>query len=302
MKKTFIISFIFILTFCMYGCSKECKNGHNLIVSEKINSCENGGAVQLNCKNCKYTDILYIPANSTHELIMDDEKSIAATCENEGVNYENCKYCNHIVKTILLPLGHDYKTTINYDSTCDKLGEQEKRCLECGKIVIEEIDYKEHDYVVISSTSSTCSSNGSATYKCSNCGKTKTETLAKSSHTYSGGKCVNCGASDPNYINISSNSGATVYYYGKSRCKVECATIYSSGILMLVFKVTKIWDEDGSYGTTAIGFRWKITKGSSVVLSDWWMTTGLSVGESYSFTITKNVYLSGNYSLTISDV
>ena len=58
----------------------------------------------------------------------------------------------------------------------------------------------DHDYKVTAGKDATCTEDGSATYTCTLCGDSYTETLPAPGHSFEAGKCVSCGAKDPNYV------------------------------------------------------------------------------------------------------
>ena len=52
----------------------------------------------------------------------------------------------------------------------------------------------------------TCTEKGEKTYTCEVCKATKTEEIAAKGHSYSSGKCLVCGAEDPDYKETTDNA------------------------------------------------------------------------------------------------
>ncbi|MBR5514790.1 MAG: hypothetical protein IKU52_01155 [Clostridia bacterium] len=133
------------------------------------------------------------------------QSSGAATCTKN----ETCKLCGTVLKKAL---GHSYS---------------QNACIRCGKL---DPDYSPpthttHNYQKYVSRDATCTKEGLITYTCPTCGDSYTETIplvahswadrtctapktcrvcgktegSASGHSYYGGSCSNCGASDPNY-------------------------------------------------------------------------------------------------------
>ena len=87
----------------------------------------------------------------------------------------------------------------------------------------------EHSYSSKVTTEATCTSKGVKTYTCSKCADTYTEEISMKSHSYSGGSCSVCGASDPDYV-------GTYYQVGSA------SAITAGGQFVIVAQLS-----DGSY-------------------------------------------------------
>ena len=58
----------------------------------------------------------------------------------------------------------------------------------------------DHDHTTRTETPATCTQDGSVTVTCDDCGAVlSTETMPATGHDYKDGKCINCGAADPDY-------------------------------------------------------------------------------------------------------
>lgn len=108
------------------------------------------------------------------------QKNTAATCTTPGTTGEYCNTCNYAASTGMVEaLGHNYVDGF---------------CTSCGK------EYGcDHSYVrsAALSKAATCTASGYDVYICSLCGDSYSEAVKATGHSYSGGKCTNCGEADP---------------------------------------------------------------------------------------------------------
>ncbi len=116
--------------------------------------------------------------------------------------------------------NHSYSQVSLTDSTCTKEGTKVSRCTKCNTTRTEKIAKKEHSWLAATCQSpATCNDCGATTGSkashfcsypsndctvadyCDGCGTTMR--AAKSSHSFSSGRCTDCAATDPNYIDTS---------------------------------------------------------------------------------------------------
>lgn len=188
------------------------------------------------CTQCGFTiyhDPVSPPLGHDYRL-----KQVSASCDTEGYNYQECSRCNDSYRTTTIPAtGHTWKETSRDPASCQETGKIYFECSSCGETSAETIDIIPHDYkttiveptcqgagysyhectmcghnynsaskpqlphtfVEKSREPSTCDSAGKIYLECS-CGETSVETIDQLDHNYQGGKCTECGASDPNYV------------------------------------------------------------------------------------------------------
>ena len=152
-----------------------------------VNGCDNyGGAV-----------------NHTFEY----DRTIEATCTEEGENRYDCSECGHMYAETIPALGHSFESTVSAKSpTCTTAGNSAyKKCSRCGLYFSGDasttatggksdtssfvIPAKGHTQVTIPAVAPTCESTGlTEGKKCSVCGTiiTAQQTVAKLGHNYVG--------------------------------------------------------------------------------------------------------------------
>ena len=138
------------------------------------------------------------------------KNEIPATCTAAGSydSVKTCTLCGYVeTNTVTVPAkGHTPGSTDienKVDATCDTDGSYEEvvYCTVCGmqltrhKVIVPSPGHKWDEGTV--SIEPSCQAVGEKVYKCSVCGAIKYVELSKADHSYTGGKCIWCGAAEP---------------------------------------------------------------------------------------------------------
>lgn len=161
----------------------------------------------------------------THPWVVDADRSIEATCTEEGYTTYKCTACNTSYKEWIVATGHSYSSRTTA-ATCTEKGYTTYTCTTCEFSYTKSyMDVLGHDYVdtVIAPT---CTEQGYTTHSCSRCGDSYTDSYlpvadhsrtytdngadhtascsncsysVSAPHTYTDGVCI-CGAIDDPYL------------------------------------------------------------------------------------------------------
>ena len=227
------------------------------------------GTLTGTCSRCSGTTTVTVPKLNTTDYTRTT--TTAATCTSTGTykwTWNTTTYGNFSWNTTISKKDHSYAA-----ATCTK----PKTCTACGAT---SGSANGHSYSSKVTTAATCTSAGVRTYTCSACSDKYTESISATGHSYSGGKCGNCGDTRPVQIAGSFNGWAT-----------QNLTYSSSGYTFSVtlsagdyeFKVVKdsVWlgnngtIEDTTTATSSVG--WEFVDGyNNCVLK--------ATGGTYNFT------------------
>ena len=166
-----------------------------------------------------------------------------------------------------------YWEKISNTATCESDGVITYKCSNCGETKTETSYAIGHNWNKEGSTA-TCTSSGVATYKCNNCNKTKTESEQALGHSYySWGECMHCGKFKYD-ISLSISLPKTLSYicvstsHVYSRCQISKINFeLQDGYLCAFFYGSKTYDEDGSYGNTAVNFTCVLKDSSGAIIT-----------------------------------
>ena len=132
----------------------------------------------------------------------------AATCTEDGyTGDEVCRTCGETVKqgTVIPATGHDTELKNARAATCTEDGYTgDEVCRTCGETVKQGtvIPATGHDTALKNARAATCTEDGyTGDEVCRTCGETVKQGTAipATGHDFQDGKCVNCGAADPDY-------------------------------------------------------------------------------------------------------
>ena len=127
-----------------------------------------------------------------------EEKTVAATCTEEGFTLKYCGKCNTSeYSNVVAPLTHNYTSQVTAP-TCTEKGFTTYTCEKCNdKYISNYVNATSHTYVD-TVVAPTCTAKGYTVHTCSVCKKGYTDTFVKENgHTYANGECSVCGAKDP---------------------------------------------------------------------------------------------------------
>ncbi len=107
-----------------------------------------------------------------HDLKIDAEKSVAATCTEKGKNYLKCSRCDYKEEPEVAPLGHTWSEWEEITKpTCDAQGSKKRTCATCNLVedgIIESLGG--HEIVTLTGSEATCTepgkTNGTHCQKC----------------------------------------------------------------------------------------------------------------------------------------
>ena len=169
--------------------------GHDLddgVVAEGV-KCGETADTTYSCKRegCDYTKV-ETGAKVEHAMVVDEENSKAATCDEDGVEATKCSRegCDHKETKTIAKLGHNMESdqAAGEAPTCDKDGKVVDKCTRCGKVEETPIPALGHDMVADEENSkeATCYAEGVEAKKCSRCDKTETKAIPKTEHAFDG--------------------------------------------------------------------------------------------------------------------
>jgi len=159
------------------------------------------------CRTCGETvkQGTVIPATG-HDTELKNAR--AATCTEDGyTGDEVCRTCGETVKqgTVIPATGHDTELKNARAATCTEDGYTgDEVCRTCGETVKQGavIPATGHDTELKNARAATCTEDGyTGDEVCRTCGETIRQgtVIPATGHDFQDGKCVNCGAADPDY-------------------------------------------------------------------------------------------------------
>ena len=159
------------------------------------------------CKVCGETvkQGTVIPATG-HDTELKNART--ATCTEDGyTGDEVCKVCGETVKqgAVVPATGHDTEVKNAKAATCTEEGYTgDEVCRTCGETVKQGtvIPATGHDTALKNARAATCTEDGyTGDEVCRTCGETVKQgaVIPTTGHDFQDGKCVNCGATDPDY-------------------------------------------------------------------------------------------------------
>lgn len=154
--------------------SKDKKHKHDKPLPEnkigkKEATCETEGFQIYDCQ-CGYREIKDIKALGHN---MQDNGSVAASCDKDGAKKEICSRCGMTTEEVIKATGHNWKLQNTDKATCDKDGADHYKCANCGKTKDDAIKATGHKWEYWYKEEPGCDYNGADVYKCANCGQSK---------------------------------------------------------------------------------------------------------------------------------
>jgi hypothetical protein len=97
---------------------------------------------------------------------------------------------------------HSYSTRIIQAATCTEDGILERECTKCGISTQSIVLAQGHRYTA-TTVAATCTEAGGTRYTCADCSDTfMDEKASATGHAYSNGSCIQCAATDPEYVPV----------------------------------------------------------------------------------------------------
>ncbi|MDD6076921.1 MAG: S-layer homology domain-containing protein, partial [Clostridiales bacterium] len=146
------------------------------VVTVKEASCGVKGAVQQYCKACKDYVITETDALD-HVWELNEDKSVEATCNKDGVNVYTCERCGETKSEATYVNSYaNEKVLAGKEPTCTAPGLTEgRKCADCGEIVVQQVVAAPlgHDYALENAVEATCEHKGyTGDQVCKRCGDT----------------------------------------------------------------------------------------------------------------------------------
>lgn len=112
------------------------------VIAGTAPTCEEAGIKE--GKKCITCNVVLVEQESVpalgHDLVLDTEKSKAATCTEKGYSYSKCSRCDEIEEKELEVIEHKYgEWTDKVPATCEAQGEQERVCEICNTIDVQTV-------------------------------------------------------------------------------------------------------------------------------------------------------------------
>ena len=159
------------------------------------------------CRTCGETirQGTVIPATG-HDTELKNAR--AATCTEDGyTGDEVCRTCGETIRqgTVIPATGHDTALKNARAATCTEDGYTgDEVCRTCGETIRQGtvIPATGHDTALKNARAATCTEDGyTGDEVCRTCGETVKQgtVIPATGHDFQDGKCVNCGAADPDY-------------------------------------------------------------------------------------------------------
>lgn len=139
--------------------------GHTEVILEGTPAdCINPGVKE--GKQCSVCNRVLVDKEPTpalgHELVLDPNKSIAATCTEKGYSYSKCSRCDYVEEKETAPAEHTWgEWTETTAATCEAKGEQTRVCSICNTIDTQDIpSLGGHVVATLPGYEATCTVNG----------------------------------------------------------------------------------------------------------------------------------------------
>ena len=154
-------------------------------------TCTEPAMVGMACKNCNYTEEMEPVEGSEalgHDFVLDteNEKYVAATCEEGGLDTFKCSRCEETKEEPTEALGHkwDEENAVNVPADCLHDEHMLVKCANCNET--KEVAYPDgvgekalgHDYVE-TVVEATCSAKGYTLHVCSRCEDSFTDNVTE---------------------------------------------------------------------------------------------------------------------------
>ena len=167
-KRTVICLFVLtLLTIAftplhIHGDTITCDNCQNTITYDPDNIVCEGQFIT--CDVCQTST--YVPGNK-HDYHIQSETP--ATCQDEGIVVELCRYCQHRKQTNTPKINHTWNNIGTTQPTCTVAGIKQEECAQCGQIRNSPIPELGHNFSETVIKNPTCTENGLTQKACTRC-------------------------------------------------------------------------------------------------------------------------------------
>lgn len=197
-KRTVICLFVLtLLTIAftplhIHGDTITCDNCQNTITYDPDNIVCEGQFIT--CDVCQTST--YVPGNK-HDYHIQSETP--ATCQDEGIVVELCRYCQHRKQTNTPKINHTWNSIGTTQPTCTVAGIKQEECAQCGQIRNSPILELGHNFSETVIKNPTCTENGLTQKACTRCNESSNITTNALGHnfanwnTYKPATCITQG-------------------------------------------------------------------------------------------------------------
>lgn len=197
-KRTVICLFVLtLLTIAftplhIHGDTITCDNCQNTITYNPDNIVCEGQFIT--CDVCQKST--YVPGNK-HDYHIQSETP--ATCQDEGIVVELCRYCQHRKQTNTPKINHTWNNIGTTQPTCTVAGIKQEECAQCGQIRNSPIPELGHNFSETVIKNPTCTENGLTQKACTRCNESSNITTNALGHnfanwnTYKPATCITQG-------------------------------------------------------------------------------------------------------------
>lgn len=188
-KRTVICLFVLtLLTIAftplhIHGDTITCDNCQNTITYDPDNIVCEGQFIT--CDVCQTST--FVPGNK-HDYHIQSETP--ATCQNEGIIVELCRYCQHRKQTNTPKINHTWNDIGTTQATCTSVGIKQEECAQCGQIRNSPIPELGHNFSETVIKNPTCTENGLTQKACTRCNESSNITTNALGHNFTNWKTI----------------------------------------------------------------------------------------------------------------
>lgn len=188
-KRTVICLFVLtLLTIAftplhIHGDTITCDNCQNTITYDPDNIVCEGQFIT--CDVCQTST--YVPGNK-HDYHIQSETP--ATCQDEGIVVELCRYCQHRKQTNTPKINHTWNNIGTTQPTCTVAGIKQEECAQCGQIRNSPIPELGHNFSETVIKNPTCTENGLTQKACTRCNESSNITTNALGHNFANWKTI----------------------------------------------------------------------------------------------------------------
>ena len=188
-KRTVICLFVLTLLTIIFtplhihGDTINCDRCQNTITYDPDNIVCEGQFIT--CDVCQTST--FVPGNK-HDYHIQSETP--ATCQNEGIIVELCRYCQHRKQTSTPKINHTWNDIGTTQATCTSVGIKQEECAQCGQIRNSPIPELGHNFSETVIKNPTCTENGLTQKACTRCNESSNITTNALGHNFTNWKTV----------------------------------------------------------------------------------------------------------------
>ena len=191
MNKKRTVRYLFVLILLtitltplhIHGNTINCDRCQNTITYDPDNIICEGQFIT--CDVCQNSTFV---SGNKHDYFVDSETP--ATCQDEGVIVELCRYCQHRKQTSTPKINHTWNNIGTTQATCTSAGIKQEECTQCGQFRNSPIPELGHNFVETVIKNPTCTENGLTRKACTRCNESSDITTNALGHNFTNWKTV----------------------------------------------------------------------------------------------------------------